>query len=167
MAFDCRLRFSEVSSLTERKHALILVTTRLQRCAGRILLSRNLAGSTFGCGVIVVLPVFCGARRAPSVARDRWLWASLAFTEFFFPLALLFLAVAGGLLTLWPLISLLVVFSAFLQAALKFEWGWGGAWFLASVWFFDSGFRFWVLRLPCRLARQRNGALENNSFGIL
>ena len=73
------------------------MTTRRQRCAGLNLLRRGPRGSPFGGGVIVVLPVFGGARRAPCLARDHRLGASLALAKFFSPLALSFLIVAGGL----------------------------------------------------------------------
>ena len=47
--------------------------------------------------------------------------------------------VTGGLLTLRLLTSLLFVLAPFLLALLKFEWGWNGAWLLASVWFLVLG----------------------------
>ena len=85
------------SVLTEREHALISVTTRRQRCAGLILLRSGLGGLPFGGGVIVVLPVFRGARRAPCLARDHRLEASTAYAKLFSLLAPSFLTVAGGL----------------------------------------------------------------------
>ena len=153
------------SVLTERKHASNLFATRWQRCAGVILLRSGVGGLPFGFSAPMLLPVFLCARRTPGLIRYCWLGAGLAYPQLFRLLAPLFLLVAAVLFALSPLTSVLVVFPPVLPALLKFEWGWGAGWFLACVWFYGSGFGFGGLRLPCRAAGQRNGALEINSFG--
>ncbi len=152
------------SVLTERKHASNLFATRWQRCAGLILLRSGVGGLPLGFSAPMLLPVFLCARRTPGLVRYCWLGAGLAYPQLFRLLASLFLLVAPVLFALSPLTSVLFVFPPVLPALLKFEWGWGAGWFLACVWFYGSGFGFGGLRLPCRAAGQRNGALEINSF---
>ena len=154
------------SVLTERKHASNLFATRWQRCAGLILLRSGVGGLPFGFSAPMLLPVFLCARRTPGLVRYYWLGAGPAYPQLFRLLAPLFLLVAAVLFALSPLTSVLFVFPPVLPVLLKFEWGWGAGWLLACVWFYGSGFGFWGLRLPCRPAGQRNGALEINSFGI-
>ena len=147
-------------------HLLSSATTRWRRRARLALLRSGSGCLPCGCSVLMGLPVFCSTRRAPGLAGDYRLGASLASAKLFLPLALPFLAVAVELFTLWPLISAILVLEAFLYALLKFEGGWSAGWLLCPGGFFDSGYGFWSLTLLCRPAGQRNGTVKNNSFGI-
>ena len=98
----------------------------------------------FGCSVLILLPVFCRARRAPDLARDCRLEAIRAFTKLFRPLSSLFKGVAGGLLRVGPLTPVPV-----------------------PVGLFDFVFALWDSRFPYWPAGQGDGAFEINSFGIL
>ena len=91
--------------------------------------------------LLVPCAVFLGAGGALGLAHDRWLRAGAAYAKLFGPLAVLFLLVAAMLFALGPLISVLIVFAAFLLTLLKFAWGWSTARLLTLGSFFGFGFR--------------------------
>ena len=135
---------------------MLFGTPRLRSGPGRL---------PFGCSVLMLLPVFCRARRAPGLARDCRLEAILAFTKLFGPLSFVAFALEVVLFALGPLTSGLFVFAAFLLALLKFERGWSTARRLSRGGLFDFRLRLLRLSLLRRFGGQRNGACKNNSFG--
>ena len=150
------------SVLTERKHASNLFATRWQRCAGVILLRSGVGGLPFGFSA----PMCC---RFSLRTTDTWFDPVLlagsrsCISPALSPFGATFFVGRGRTVCAQSVDFCSGRIPAGSPALLKFEWGWGAGWFLACVWFYGSGFG--GLRLPCRAAGQRNGALEINSFG--